>query len=165
MQPRKLHSGVHCRQSILPTTKENLWRPNLREYTRRPYAASSPPQETDPSGTFSCNRSRLFRNRLLTMVRSRHVASTLCRSARQPFRWRSHGDLAQNADLFFQNPLKSHVRFRIKPSTTVPGTTRWHTHDIRLPCRSVARFPQKLPLLRSSTSTQATLPLYGVLIT
>lgn len=87
MQRRKLHSGVHCRQSILPTTKENLWRPNLREYTRRPYAASSPPQETDPSGTFSCNRSRLFRNRLLTMVRSRHVASTLCRSARQPFRW------------------------------------------------------------------------------
>jgi hypothetical protein len=133
MQRRKLHSGVHCRQSILPTSKENLWRPNLREYTRRPYAASSPPQETDPSGTFSCNRSRLFRNRLLTMVRSRHVASTLVEVPVSPF-----------------------------VGVCVPGTTRWHTHDIRLPCRSVARFPQKLPSLRSSTSTQATLPLYGV---
>ena len=83
----KLHSGVHRRQSIQPFTRKNRWRPFQREYTRRASAVSSPPQETDPSGTFSCNRSRLFRNRLLTMVRSRHVASTLCKSARQPFRW------------------------------------------------------------------------------
>ena len=44
----------------------------------------------------------------------------------------------------------------------VPGTTRWHTHDIRLPCQSVARIPQQLPSLRASTSTQATLPDFRV---
>ncbi len=89
---RKLHSRVHRRQSILPTTKENLWRPNQREppvtvcwelplrttttlpfakkrfrrieKTRPAYAARSPPQETDPSESVSCDRSRLFKNRL-----------------------------------------------------------------------------------------------------
>ena len=84
---RQLHSGVHRRQSILPSSIENLWRPYRCEYTRRPYAASSPPQETDPSESVSCNRSRPFKNRLPAIVRSQHVASTLLRSARQPFRW------------------------------------------------------------------------------
>lgn len=88
MQRRQLHSGVRRRQSILPTSKENRWRPHRREYTRRPSAASSPPQETDPSESVSCDRSRRVRNLRLTTVRRRHVASTHC-CARQPFRWSS----------------------------------------------------------------------------
>ena len=136
---RKLHSGVHRRQSILPSSIENRWRPYRREYTRRPSAASSPPQETDPSESVSCDRLRLIKNRHPAIAGCRHVASTQFRIEKVPV-----------------SPFVG---------ACVPGTTRWHTHDIRLPCRSVARFPQKLPLLRSSTSTQATLPLYGVLIT
>ena len=55
---RRLHSGVHRRQSILPTQKENLWRPQPCEYTRPASAVSSPSQETDPSESISCNRLR-----------------------------------------------------------------------------------------------------------
>ena len=160
MQRRKLHSGVHCRQSILPSSKENLWRPNLREYTRRPYAASSPPQETDPSGTFSCNRSRLFRNRLLTMVRSRHVASTLCRSARQPFRWSlraRHHPLAHS-----RHPTALPVCRLIPAETSVaafidfysghsPPLRRFNHVTDRVTHRVPTRLPQRL--LRYSCSS------------
>ena len=59
----------------------------LREDTRSAFAVSSPPQETDPSESVSCNRSRPIQDRLPTIVRRQHVASTLLRSARQPFRW------------------------------------------------------------------------------
>jgi hypothetical protein len=86
MRRQELHSGVRRRQSILPTQNKNPWRPHRREYTRRPSAASSPPQETDPSESVSCNRSRPIKNWLPAMSGSQHVASTqYC--ARQPFRW------------------------------------------------------------------------------
>jgi hypothetical protein len=43
-----------------------------------------------------------------------------------------------------------------------PGTTRECINDRPLPCRPVARIQHRLPSSPSSTSTQATLPLYGV---
>lgn len=62
-----------------------------------------------------------------------HVASTLLKSARQPFR----RDYA-------------------------PGTTRECINDRPLPCRSVAQVQRRLPSSLFPASTQATLPLYGV---
>ena len=94
MAAAKLHSGVHRRQSILPFSKENRWRPYLREYTRRASAVSSPPQETDPSGTFSCDR---FASRdqeppdmslhyRMQIGQACRFDTCRFRSARQPFR-------------------------------------------------------------------------------
>ena len=131
---RRLHSGVRRRQSILPTSKGNLWRPHPRAYARRASAVSSPPQETDSSESVSCDRSRPSQDQQSRQARE----SPACRfgtfaNARQPFR----RDYA-------------------------PGTTRQCINDRPLPCRSVAQVQRRLPPSPSSASTQATIPLYGI---
>ena len=147
---RQLHSGVHRRQSILPSSKENRWRPHLREYTRSAFAVSSPPQETNPSESVSCNRSRPIKNQLLTMVRSRHVASTLLRSARQPFRWSlcaRHHPLTRS-----RHPTALPVCRSIPAETSVAGFIDFysgHTPPLRrfnhVTDRVTHRVPTRLP--------------------
>ena len=147
---RQLHSGVHRRQSILPSSIENRWRPYRREYTRRPSAASSPPHENDPSESVSCNRSRPIKNQLLTMVRSRHVASTLLRSARQPFRWSlcvRHHPLTRS-----RHPTALPVCRSIPAETSVAGFIDFysgHTPPLRrfnhVTDRVTHRVPTRLP--------------------
>jgi len=131
---RLLHSGVHRRQSILPTTTKTAWRPHQRVDTRSAYAVSSPPQETPASAEISCDRSRPIKDR------------------------RPHRSAAADMSL-------RHNEVPVSPFVvlTHPGTTRECSNDRPLPCRSVAQIQRRLPSSLSSASTQATLPLYGLL--
>jgi len=130
---RLLHSGVHRRQSILPTTKKTAWRPHRRVNTRMAYAVSSPPQETPASAGISCDRSRPIKDR------RPHTSAVADMSLR-------HNEVPVSPFVVLAHP----------------GTTRECSNDRPLPCRSVAQVPRRLPSAIHSASTQATLPLYGV---